>query len=398
MSLKTASLRESNEFLNVLLDNISSAVLVVNNEFRIRQFNHALRKIFGKEHEDVDGEVCGEALGCTFTVVEEKPCGQTSHCHKCQLRNSILKTFKMKHPGKRKKLSRQFFSGNSPVQKYLEYSTRFIHFDGEEFTLVIMDDITEREFRKQELIHKQKQIDLDLKAAAGIQRSLLPGQVPVFECMETAWQFLPCSRIGGDIFNLFPLGEGRTGCYMMDASGHGVHSALVAVSVSQLLQPASSRLPLGSPAAVCEELDRQYPLERFNTFFSMIYMVFDSKAGIVSWCNAGHPPAVLARSSGELERLEARSPIIGLGGVLPFREDRKEIGAGDKIFLYTDGLIERRNHDGVLYGVDRLLARIAEVRSVPLAASLSALVGAAIEFGDDAAPADDISVLGLEIL
>jgi phosphoserine phosphatase RsbU/P len=397
MSLSTGSLRESNEFLNVLLDNIRSAVLVVDQEFRIRQFNNALGKIFGKEHGNVEGEVCGEALGCSFTLLEKKPCGQTSRCHKCQLRHSILRTFELRHSGKRKKLSRQFFSGDTPVLKHLEYFTRFIRFAEQEFTLVIMDDITERELRKQELVHKQKQLDLDLQAAAGIQQSLLPARASVIEHLEAAWQFLPCSRIGGDIFNLFALGGNRTGCYMMDASGHGVHSALVAVSVSQLLQPSSSRLPLGSPAAVCRELDNQYPMERFNTFFSMIYMVIDSEAGVLSWCNAGHPPAVLVRSTGKMEILEAGSPIIGLGGLLPFREGRKEIGAGDRIFLYTDGLIERRNREGELYGLKRLLARIESTPNIPLGEALAGLLESAIEFGDGAAPADDISLLGLEL-
>ena len=97
-------------------------------------------------------------------------------------------------------------------------------------------------------------------------------------------------------------------CFMMDASGHGVHSALVSVSVSQLLQPGSTTLPLDSPAAVCEELDRQFPLERFNTFFSMIYIVLDLKARTLRWCNAGHPPGALRRSGGEVELLDATGP------------------------------------------------------------------------------------------
>ncbi|MHC1728336.1 MAG: PP2C family protein-serine/threonine phosphatase [Syntrophobacteraceae bacterium] len=258
-------------------------------------------------------------------------------------------------------------------------------------------NLTDREIQKQELIRKQKQIELDLKAAASIQRTLLPSQLPDFHQVDAAWEFLPCATIGGDIFNLLPLGGGRMGCYMMDVSGHGVHSALVTVSVSQLLQPGSSTLPLDSPAAVCEELDRRFPLERFNTFFSMIYIVFDLEAGTLCWCNAGHPPAVLLRTRGELELLDAGSPIIGLGGILPFTENKKQVNAGDRIFLCTDGLIERRNQNGDLFGVEGFLAGIGKAGSEPLATSVSLLVRAAMDFGEGIAVADDISLLGLEI-
>lgn len=397
MSLKLKDLRESNEFLNVLLDNIASAVMIVDNDFRIRQFNDALTRIFGKEGREYTGEACGDALGCIFAAKEKAPCGKTSQCHKCQLRKNLAKTFSQRSSCRRKMLARSFYLNEVPVQKFIEFSTRYISFNGQEFALLIMDDITERELQKQELIRKQKQIELDLKAAASIQRTLLPSRQADFHHVYAVWEFLPCSTIGGDIFNLLQLGKGRMACFMMDASGHGVHSALVSVSVSQLLQPGSTTLPLDSPAAVCEELDRQFPLERFNTFFSMIYIVLDLKARTLRWCNAGHPPGALRRSGGEVELLDATGPIIGLGGMLPFMEKSKRIKAGERIFLCTDGLIERRNQAGDLFGVKGFLAGIETTGGGQLAATLSTLIRTALDFGEGTAVSDDISLLALEI-
>lgn len=397
MALNLADLKESNEFLNVLLDNINSAVLIIDDDLRIRQFNESLVKIFGKNGQKVAGEKCGEALGCVFAEVENVSCGNTSHCERCRLRKAVLKTFRSKRSLDRQMLARKFYVDTVPVLKFLEYTTRYIRFGGQEFTLVIMDDVTEKETGKQALIRKQKQIELDLRSAEGIQRTLLPSADLEFDRIEAAWQFLPCARIGGDIFNILSLGEGRTACYMMDASGHGVHSALVAVSVSHLLDPVSSRLPLASPSSVCRELDAQFPLERFNSFFSVIYMIFDPRAGTLSWCNAGHPPAVIVRRSGEIELLKASGPIIGLGGMLPHVETTRRIGAGDRVFLYTDGLIERRNRQGVLFGLEGLLAGIEKTREKPLSDVLSELVRIAMEYGEETDPADDISILGLEI-
>ena len=84
---------------------------------------------------------------------------------------------------------------------------------------------------------KQQQIDGDLEAAAGIQESLLPQDIPNLDTLEVSWRFMPCDRIGGDIFNMIRLDEFHWGIYMVDVSGHGVPSALVTVSVSQMLQP-----------------------------------------------------------------------------------------------------------------------------------------------------------------
>ncbi len=398
MQFDPNDLKESNQFLNILLDSVSSAVVIVDRDYRIRQFNGSLGKLFGREPDEMQGRRCGEALGCAFAVFENAPCGDTSQCDKCLLRNSILAAFRKKGSVRRKKFSRQFVSGGVPVQKHLAYSIRQIRFNGQELALVIIEDITEQEVRRLELVRKQKQLDLDLKAAAGIQSSLLPAAAPDLDGLLASWKFIPCSRIGGDIFNLFPLGGGRTGCFMMDASGHGVHSALVAVSVSQLLQPACSRLPLASPSEVCKELDRRFPLNRFNSFFSMLYMVLDPGKRILSWCNAGHPPAVLVRPNGEKEVLRAGGPIIGLGGLLPFHDARKEIGAGDRIYLYTDGLIERRNRNGEFLGIEGLFGAIDKVRGQSLSTSISLLLGFVMDFGQGAAPADDISLLGLEVL
>ena len=88
-----------------------------------------------------------------------------------------------------------------------------------------------------EVIEKQKHLDNDLKVAAGIQQSLLPSkEVPENSYVKWAWRFKPCEEIGGDIFNIFRLDETHYAVYMLDVSGHGVPSALVTVSASQILQ------------------------------------------------------------------------------------------------------------------------------------------------------------------
>src|SRR5436305_10644367 len=77
----------------------------------------------------------------------------------------------------------------------------------------------------------------DLRAAARIQETFLPHEVPHVPGTEFAWVYRPCDELAGDGLNVIPLGDGRAGLYILDVSGHGVASALLSVTLSRLLSP-----------------------------------------------------------------------------------------------------------------------------------------------------------------
>lgn len=396
MKLTLNDLKESNEFLNSLIDNINSAVFIVDKTMKIEQFNRSLQAVFNKPEEGLSGVLCGNALGCTFAVNEHNSCGKTSHCTQCQLRNSVLRAFIEKVPTQRQKLVREFYIKDEPVLKYFEFSTKYIVFDGQEMILVIVDDITESETQKLQLLEKQKRLDEDLKVAAGIQQSLLPQRLPQIENVEIAWEFLPCELIGGDILNVFLLDENHIGCYVLDVSGHGVPSALVTVSVSQALRPSLPFAAVVPPREICTALDCEYPFERFTNFFTIVYMVINFREGYCVYTNAGHPPPVLVHRDGSIELLSKGGPVIGLGGMLAFEEERKELQKGDKIILYTDGVLEHRNSQGEFYGKERLYAKLKELKDRPTGEILAEVVKSFTEFGHDEKLRDDVTLLGID--
>ncbi|UCF92171.1 MAG: SpoIIE family protein phosphatase, partial [Desulfobacterales bacterium] len=179
-----------------------------------------------------------------------------------------------------------------------------------------------------ELIEKQKRIEEDLAAAAEIQKSLLPPKIKSMANVAVAWNFEPCEHIGGDIFNLMPLDDEHLAIYMLDVSGHGVPAAMVAVAVSQVLQPhtgyllaqtarASSRPNLKSPVEVLDALDQEFPFERFNNFFTITYLILNTTTGDLRYGNAGHPPPVLVRKNGALDLLTKGGPGIGMRSFRP---------------------------------------------------------------------------------
>lgn len=263
-----------------------------------------------------------------------------------------------------------------------------------------------RELRlaNQELILKQQRIDQDLIAAERIQRKLLPQNNPIPQIVDVAWKFRPSHRVGGDIFNMIRLDADHMAFYILDVSGHGVHSALVAVSAFQSLLPQggnvlteNGKIPT-SPAEVLSRLDAQFPQDQYEQYFTMFYLLLNITTGEIRYSAAGHPPGVVLSRDGELSFLDKGGSLIGLGGLVPFEEGQYCLSPGDRVILYTDGLTDYENATGEFYGLKRFQDRLQELSKAPLSEILEGVWEHALVFGAGAEPADDISLLGITFL
>ena len=260
-----------------------------------------------------------------------------------------------------------------------------------------------------QLIESHKELDEDLKAAAGIQASLLPQSIPDVERLKFSWKFFPCQSIGGDIFNIFRLDEDHVGLYILDVSGHGVPSALVTVSVSQRLNAQSGmlvkkrktdppRYHLSSPSEVLQVLDEEYPMERFDKYFTAVYLIINFKTGHLTYSNAAHPPPIMLHPDKPFSLLREGGTIVGMGGVLPFDEETVEMNAGNKLILYTDGMTESRNSNGEFFGDARLQQVLEANKSMPIDKLLTHAHKEMIDFGDKTPLTDDVTMLGIEFV
>ena len=258
-----------------------------------------------------------------------------------------------------------------------------------------------------ELTDKQKILDDDLKAAAGIQRSLLPQTIPDIKNLLIAWKFIPSQMIGGDIFNVFRLDEDHVGLYMIDVSGHGVPSALITVSVSQMLQPDSGYVtkkkkyaPPGyeitTPGMVLQTLDHEYPIERFDKYFTIVYMIIDIRKGAMAYSNAAHPPPIILHQDRDLELLDKGGTIIGLDGLVPFEEEQKALEQGDRIILYTDGVVEYQNEDGEFFGEERFYSLLGRLKHENIEDMLESIIASINDFGKGKEFQDDITIVAIE--
>lgn len=269
-----------------------------------------------------------------------------------------------------------------------------------------IQDVTLFEKQKEDLLRKHDRHRKDLEAAAEIQQSLLPRRFSMSDSLKFAWEFTPCESIGGDIFNVFPLGPHHVGLYMLDVSGHGVASSLVALSVynfmhyqrSTLIDRTGGSIDVVPPDVVLTRLDEEFPYVKFSKFFTIFYMTIDLRTGEAQYGNAGHPPPLRISWDGGIEPLELRGTIIGLEGFQPFPSGKLTFAPGDKLVTISDGLPDRLDPKGDFFGDKRVLDTVCRCARSPIAELLAALRQEAETFSAGAPPRDDVSILGVEFL
>ncbi len=254
-----------------------------------------------------------------------------------------------------------------------------------------------------ELVRKQQKLEEDLQAAGIIQQSLLPGALPEIDRAEFGWKFQPCEAVGGDILNIVSLGADTVGLYLVDVSGHGPPAAMLSVLIYQMMSPhtgilvdTSSGAPvIRQPEEVLNILDREFTWMRFERHFTIIYMVVNLATGVLTYSNAAHCTPILLRHEGGLELLEEAGTVIGLQA-FAFGQGRVALAPGDKIVLYSDGLIEMEDSREKPFGLERLKNAVqAQGKASPVALA-EGLRAQATAYAGDRPLADDLSILVFE--
>ena len=233
-----------------------------------------------------------------------------------------------------------------------------------------------------------------------------------FRAWIFAWAYRPCDELAGDGLNVIPLGEGKVGLYVLDVSGHGVASALLSVTLSRLLSPPSEPSSIlirdvnggvGSeitpPAEVAARLNRLFPFDSATEqFATMVY-------GILNSCGPGSSVTSPPGTPAPFICLTAPSPVVLESSGLPIGltgevcEERSAfIRLGDRLYLYSDGVIEVMNQAGEQFGIARLLEVIGSARSGSLQESINVLLRGIADWHGDERPQDDISILGVEVI
>ncbi|NJP73519.1 SpoIIE family protein phosphatase [Streptomyces sp. C1-2] len=192
-------------------------------------------------------------------------------------------------------------------------------------------------------------------AALTLQRSLLPSAPARHEGLDIAARYLPAlSEVGGDWYDVLPLGPGRTALVVGDVMGKGVQAAAIMGQLSTATR-ALARLDL-PPAELLRHLD-DITDSLGDTIATCLYAVCDLRRGRCVLSSAGHLPPVLLRPDGEAELVEVPPGVpLGVGGA-DFGTVEVDLTPGTLLALYTDGLVENRGEpiDAGLTNLTRLL-------------------------------------------
>jgi serine phosphatase RsbU (regulator of sigma subunit) len=132
------------------------------------------------------------------------------------------------------------------------------------------------------------------------------------------------------------------------------------------------------------------PSNRFITFF---FSVLDAASGDLRFANAGHNPPILLRASGEAQMLEGGGPVLGVISIAPYSEESSNLGSGDLLVLYSDGVTEANNPDFDEFGEERFIRVLSENRAHTAREIVDAVTAALKEFTAGAPQADDITLL-----
>ena len=243
----------------------------------------------------------------------------------------------------------------------------------------------------------------DLKAAAKIQETFLPREAPRIPGAEFAWVYRPCDELAGDGLNVIPLGDGQVALYVLDVSGHGVASALLSVTISRLLSPPSEpssiliRDGITPPAEVAARLNQLFPLDpATEQLTTMVYGILNAATGIFRYVSAGHPGPVHLPCGADPVILESQGFPLGLTDEV-YEERTVRLRAGDRLYLYSDGVPEAMDPAGSQFGNNRLLEAITHGRSEPLPTSVTTLLAEIARWHGSERPQDDISILAVEV-
>lgn len=282
----------------------------------------------------------------------------------------------------------------------------------------VQSDITRRKEAEDLLLQTNNrlktantQMKRALNYAARIQQSMLPSAVLQGKRYQCASRLTACDELAGDTLNYFELDEHRVGFYVLDVVGHGVPAALLSVTINRLLSPRSGKSCLFEstgpeqkaarilmPAQVGRILNEIFS-ENIDSgqFFTIFYGIWDASSDRLTYFSAGHPSPLYLPADGAARLLEADGFPIGISPRPDFCDRTLKFGRGDRLFAYSDGLIETFNENEEAFGVERL-KRIAEQgRGLELEASLGAIMDSAEHFRNAAPSKDDVSLLAFEV-
>lgn len=217
---------------------------------------------------------------------------------------------------------------------------------------------------RQEL--EKQRLEREMELAAEIQREILPKGSPEIEGYDLLGWSRPARQVGGDYYDLLALDDGRLRLTVGDVTGKGIPAALLVSTLH-----SSLRLLLGAKPVDPELLGRLnrhiFESSAANKFITLLVAEMDPARHRLHWVNAGHNPGLRVAHDGAVQQLTPGGLPVGMMPDASYSEGEMELGTGDLVCLYSDGITEAASPEGEEFGLERLQRILVEDRERPLA-------------------------------
>ncbi|HWO24996.1 MAG TPA: SpoIIE family protein phosphatase [Kofleriaceae bacterium] len=257
-----------------------------------------------------------------------------------------------------------------------------------------MNTMVEELDRSRRSLAEKQRLERELEIAARIQTSILPKRYDVAG-LEIAARMIPASEVGGDYYDVFATGDG---CWIGigDVAGHGLSAGLEMLMVQSVVSALVRHAPKATPsdhvrvlnAVLYDNIRDRLGQDEHITLTLMRY-----EDGVATFAGA-HEEILIARAAGgTCEHIE--TPGTWLGGMRDVskvtRDSKLELGIGDVMVLYTDGITEAKNQQGKMFGDERFAKVIEDNRDEPVGVVLDRVIEAVQAW--QAVQDDDISLV-----
>jgi sigma-B regulation protein RsbU (phosphoserine phosphatase) len=304
--------------------------------------------------------------------------GRLEPCENCISRKAV---FNDRAFEKEEQIEDDFFSVMSSPVKNIE---------GEIIGVVeVLRNITVVKKLQGNLLIQNKKLQDDLEVAHKLQCRLLPHHSPE-DKLNFSFIYHPCEHLGGDFIDIFKIDESHTAIYISDVSGHGVSASMLTI----FLRSAIDKHNL-SPSYVLQKLYTEFNTNDFDPdlYIAMFFAIINVNEKTVTYSNAGLnvPPIVFGPNRLEFLRIPG-IPISNWVEKPSYIDNQIHLGKDDKIFFYTDGIIEIKDQDNRQYGEERLLNKLLK-SSISPSSTLNSILKDAMSF----ASLDSVSNAGDDI-
>jgi len=239
-----------------------------------------------------------------------------------------------------------------------------------------------------ERIEAERRVAHDMEIAKQVQARLFPQKRPMLQTLEYSGRCIQARQVGGDYYDFVSLGEGRVGIVLADIAGKGIPGALL---MANLQADVRSQCAVAAQdlARFLKSINQSfYERTDESSFATLFFGDYQDTTRRLRFANCGHNPPFLVHPDGSAERLCVTATVLGLFEKWESSICEVQIGVGDVLVIYTDGITEASNSAMEEFGEGRLLEAIRANRSLSVEGILDAIFKAAVEFshqdqGDD---------------